>query len=799
MVCFLLDAYSGNLKILAKHVSNPTPPANIAGALSPIKRTLAFILIALGLLCAYSNSFRGPFIFDDISSILENSSIRDFRTAFFPPGDSGLTVSGRPLVNFSLAINYTLGGTRVVGYHVANLVIHVSAALLLFSLVRRLLLLPSISEKLRGSSFELALAVSSIWCLHPLQTESVSYVVQRAESLVGFFYFATLYFFMRALEHPEEKRWSIASVAACFLGMGTKEVMVSAPLVVFLFDRAFISEAFRSAWKARHGIYTGLIASWGFLLVCVLSSGGRGSTAGFGTDVSILRYALTQCYAIALYLKLVFWPHPLVLDYGGPLAADLWEVWPYVFLIVGLIALSIIAFRKHPKAGFLGIAFFSILAPSSSFVPIASQTIAEHRMYLPLAAVVSGLVVGIYQLIGKCSFFLFGSMAVAFAFVTFSRNSDYQSESNLWKQTMESRPQNSRAFYAYGMALEKAKMYVEAKTAFERAIELNPSGKDSKVHYALTLHHTGNTKAAIDLLERTVAERDGRSFSEAYLGYTSLGILLGTVGKQEEGIQNLTKAVELKPAEKEARLALGNFLFTQGRFAEAVDQYAILLAQYPEAVESRCRLGEALLKLGRVDDSIAILQQGLDKGAKSADLLSSLGNSFLNIGRAVDARRRFEEALTVDPAFGPAHLKLGLLLSADGEEQAALVHYEAALASGISDPTLLAVSGGSLLAQGRTAEALVRLQRAAELAPGDTEIKWALANGLLQAKQAADAAKVYEELLKLTKESADLRNRLGIAYHLAGRSDDAIIQFQRALAIDPWNGTAKKAIDELKR
>jgi len=161
----------------------------------------------------------------------------------------GLTSSGRPLVNLSFAVNFALTGNAVRSYHVLNLCVHSLAGLTLFGILRRTLEALGIGSR----SSLLALGISLIWTLHPLQTEAVTYIVQRAESMMGVFYLQTLYWFIRYAGAPGRRQYGVLSFLACLLGMATKEVMVSAPLMVLLYDRAFVSGSFRESWR-RHGL-----------------------------------------------------------------------------------------------------------------------------------------------------------------------------------------------------------------------------------------------------------------------------------------------------------------------------------------------------------------------------------------------------------------------------------------------------------------------------------------------------------------------------------------------------------------
>ena len=188
------------------------------------QKLIPLLVIVAGLL-AYHNSFTGPFIFDDTFSIKENPTIRHLWPiwqSLSPPHRGGLAVEGRPVINLSVAINYALGGYAVWGYHAFNLMVHILAGLTLFGLVRRTLVQPRLRERFGSVANELALATAVLWVVHPLQTESVTYIIQRAESIMGLFYLLTLYCFVRGVESRRRGLWSGLSVTACALGMASK-------------------------------------------------------------------------------------------------------------------------------------------------------------------------------------------------------------------------------------------------------------------------------------------------------------------------------------------------------------------------------------------------------------------------------------------------------------------------------------------------------------------------------------------------------------------------------------------------
>ncbi len=408
---------------------------------------LAGAVIVGAATAAYRNTFSVPFIFDDSLSIAGNPTIHHLWPPWLPlspPHGQGLTVEGRPILNLSLAIDCAISGTRVWSYHATNLLIHMAAGLTLFGILRRTLERCSGLSEWHGLPARwlatwagspchlLAFAAALIWTVHPVQTESVTYIVQRAESLMGLFYLLTIYCFIRfagssyvpqsgtsADKEAGRWGWGLLSIVACLFGMATKEVMVSAPVVVFLYDRTFIAGTFAEAWRRRRRFYLGLAGTWLLLICLAAGAGNRGRTVGFGIGATPWEYALTQFQAIVHYLRLSVWPHPLIFDYGPQWVRRPSEVlWDAILVAVLLFGSAVIllrpayqGFRLRPALrdfggqvgrralGFTGAWFFLILAPTS-IVPLVRQTIAEHRMYLPLAAVVSAAVCGGYGLVG---------------------------------------------------------------------------------------------------------------------------------------------------------------------------------------------------------------------------------------------------------------------------------------------------------------------------------------------------------------------------------------------------------------
>ena len=323
----------------------------------------------------------------------KNPQIRQLfaSSVLFPERE--LPVAGRPLVNVSFAINYALGRLDVRGYHVWNIATHLLCALLLFGIVRRTLELPAVRPRLGRWSADLAFAVALIWVVHPLNTEAVNYLTQRTESMMGLFYFLTLYASIRARMSAHASRWAVTSVVSCAAGMACKESMATAPLMIVLYDRVFLFDSLRQGLRERWRLYAGLAMTW-LVLAALMLSGPRVHSAGFSSPIRPWTYLLNQAVMIVHYLRLAIWPRALVLNYGAPSPLTLHDVAPYAVLVVALFLVTVAALALRPKAGVSGAWFFVTLAPASSIVPIATEVGAERRMYLPLAGLIALAVVG---------------------------------------------------------------------------------------------------------------------------------------------------------------------------------------------------------------------------------------------------------------------------------------------------------------------------------------------------------------------------------------------------------------------
>ena len=773
---------------------------------------LAVTVIVIGALAAYANTFHAPFTFDDVSSIGDNPSILHLwplSGPLSPPPGWGFTVSGRPVLNLTLAINYAISGFDVWSYHLFNLVIHVLAGLTLFGIVRRTLARLDGSSVGRGLSPTglsptkqvssgakpvsdvkpnlLALAIALLWTLHPLQTESVTYVIQRAESLMGLFFLLTLYGFIRGVDchvlrdngnarpatsgplgHLLSDKlqgggrgiWFALSVLACLLGMACKEVMATAPVLVLLYDRSFVAGNFRDAWKQRRGLYLALAATWLPLAWLLAGTGGnRGGTMGFDPGISWSGYWLTQFEAVTRYLGLAFWPHPLVFDYGKPLVRPLAEIWWQAIVVLALLSLTIWALVRKPRCGFFGAWFFAILAPTS-LVPGAIQMIVEHRMYLSLAAVIA-FVVGVASLRFHPRLVAGAGavLALAAGVVTWQRNAVYGSERTLWEDTVARRPANARAQNNLGLSYYHLGRFDDAIARYRESLRLDPTVANTHYNLGLAFMHSGRLAEAVAPFEEAV-----RILPYYFYAHQNLGVVLTKLGRPQEALAHFAEALRFDPSPAETHLHFGVALAELGRWREAADHYAQALRVNPRYAEAQSNWGVALFHLNSSAAAIEHFDEALRLKPDAPDVHFNLGLALASLGRTADAAAHYAEAVRLNPAHPEARLNLGIALGQAG----------------------------------RLAEAIGHLEQAARLRPDWPEAHTNLATALVQTGRLPEALSHYEAALRLRPDDARAHYNVGYALLASGRSFEARQQFESALKIQPDLAVARDMLRRLQ-
>jgi tetratricopeptide (TPR) repeat protein len=593
------------------------------------------LLMAAGWL-AYSNSFRGVFVFDDRAEIRDNPALRDLshpaQAMFGGPG-----LPRRPLPYLSFAVNYAIAGTDVEGFHAVNVAIHVAASVILFDVVRRSLASPRLLDRYASSAAPLALAASLLWVVHPLTTQAVTYIYQRMESMMALMYLLTIACFVHASHAARPTGWLAASIVCCGLGMGCKEVMITAPLLVLWYDRVFVARDWREIVQRRWAYYVGLAATWIVLFAVIRCQANRYVELDSPRHSS-LSYALNQSAVILHYLRLVFLPTDLCLDYGwqGRTIRELIVPVACVVLALGATACCMV---WRPTLGFLCGSFFLILAPSSSFLPV-DELAFEHRMYLPLAVVSIACVLAASEIItwlakrlevrnprgGRIGVALTTLTAITLAAVTRARNSDYDSFVGMWADVVAKSPTNAKAYKHLGLGLADAGRMEESVEAFRRAIALGETPPQAAAGWLAGV-------------------------------YSNVGTSLVGLGRVDDAAAAYAEAVRLNPDDCLAQMNRGVVAARRGEVGLAEQCFEKVIALDRNNAAAHVNLG---LVLAGDDpaEAMRLYERAVSLNPAYAPAFAAIGRLHLRLGRRSLAVKYLEQAVRLDPRFVAAQRDL---------------------------------------------------------------------------------------------------------------------------------------------
>ncbi len=619
---------------------------------------LIIVVVGVGL---FSNTLSGPFIFDDRPAILDNPSIRALSPlldVLWPPRD--LPVSGRPIVNLSLAINYGLGGFNVRGYHAFNLFVHVLNGLLLFSLLRWVFRTDRLRPLFGADSDWLALAAALLWLVHPLQTECVNYVTQRTESMMAAFYLLTLNAAARAHGSSRRRVWSAVAVGSCTLGALCKESIITAPLIVCLLDRAFLFDNWAATLRSRWRLYVGFLATGVVVLLIVLSQP-RGESVGVTIAIGPWMYLKNQCVFILQYIALLFWPHPLTIDYGYPKILALPQVAFQAIALLILLSGSIIAYARRPAVGFVGIWFFVTLAPTSSVLPIITEVAAERRMYLPSMGLIAAIVVAVYLFVMRrsrtstvspvaawCRPTLVAAgllAAVPLAIATWARNGQYATAESIWHSAVEARPDSFRAQSTYGAHLAEAGLTEQAIAHYRKALKLNSEDYDANMNLCAALGRIGRPNEAIGYCERALQTKPGDPAA-----HQNLGLMFYATGRYDQAVAHFRRAQQL-PGKPEAMFLLARALMRTGAMNESVELLEHAVRLKPDFVDAGLALGSARLRTGQPQQAIRAFDRVLQYQPSNARALVGSAEALTSVARYDDAIKRARQASLARPKW----------------------------------------------------------------------------------------------------------------------------------------------------
>ena len=632
------------------------------------------LLLALGVI-AYANSFIASFHFDDFRTIVENDALFDLTDL----GSIYTYCKERFLTYFTLAINYKISGFDTTGYHIFNFFIHYFAALFLYFLFMETWKTPAMKEcqltfPLRVAGF----LAAGIFLLHPLQTESVTYIVQRAESMAGMFYLGAIFCYVKARlssSRSGEVRYYLLMIL-CALGSAfSKETSVTLPAVIVLYEIFFFQTSIRGLLRSKI-IYLILVPASIVLAYKLGTLIQRDFYYDAGTYFTRKQYLLTQPCVLLTYLRLFFWPANQNLDYDYPVAVTFFHarvIASLLFLLL-LVFLAVRARRKFPLLSLGIMAFFLTLAPTSSIIPMF-DLIYEHRMYLAVAflamASVQVMLYGLEKtkaLSPRCPqivlFVVLVSLLPLLTKLTYARNKVWMNDLTLWGDVVRKSPNKARAHINFGVALYSIGWggLESAKKEFEIARDLCPVCPGAYSNLGFIHWKEGDYDGAISMYMEAI-ERKPESKEHLY----HLGMLYKELKQWDNARFYLERFIGMKPGFKFFRAYedLLEVYLELGLHHEA-QKLAQMMTQYPDGTG---RLdyyrGMAYYRLEDYDRAKANFERQSGRDFKRTQSYLMLGKIYYLEGMYNEAERAFRRVLEFNPWSAEANYNLAVILEKD--------------------------------------------------------------------------------------------------------------------------------------
>lgn len=589
--------------------------------------------MSLFVFLAYLNTFNGEFVFDDAISVEDNLALKDL-SYFKNLGISGYLKNaidgGRPLTNFTFAVNYMTGGLDPFGYHVINFLIHLANIFLVYILIYKTLKLPA--SPYQEHAHWISFVAVVFFGLHPIQTGAVSYISQRAEILCAFFYLLGLLFFIRGLaDNSLKSHMSFLGGVICFLlGLGSKDIIITLPFVLFAYWFYFLQDhPGRKFQMAKIGLLVLPVFMAAIYRIQTIAND-TGGRIGFKLEVGPYEYFLTQLRVITKYISLMILPVNQNADYDFAVSRGFLDppstLFSFIFLLL-LVSAIVLLFKKWKIGSFALLWFFIILAPTSSFIPLI-DVIFEHRVYLPSVGVFLLFSLGLYHALKivnipqkeKTYLTILTVVIIVFSLIysTTKRNIAWTSRISFWEDVVSKSPEKARAYVSLGSAYQEKGLSDFAVAAYSKATSL--AEKKEKPNSML-----------------------------------ALALLYAEMGKSEEALSELKRALALDPINSpDLHYVIGAVYEKTGFIEEAIKSYKEALNKNPQFVIARYAVGGLYERQKFYDAAIMEYKEIIKTDPKAAQAYNQIGVIYGKKGEMGEAENYFLSALKIDPLFSPA-------------------------------------------------------------------------------------------------------------------------------------------------
>jgi protein O-mannosyl-transferase len=646
------------------------------------KSLVITILILLGLII-YSDIFHNSFHFDDKFSITDNFAIRNIQNLrniwnFWPV---------RFITLISFALNYHFHGLQVFGYYIVNILIHIIASIGVYWLI--LLTFSSVyfkKDRLKEYSVLIALSSALIFLSHPIQTESVAYIHQRATSLVGLFYIFSICFYARSrLLSRDNKDWKISyffSWIFALLSIFTKENAVTLPLAILLYEYCFFKDnkPLKKGYILPFLALIPIIPALIFLAKSTTDLAIVNVTDIMRRPVSGYYYFLTQLRVLVTYIRLFFLPINQNLDYDYVLSKTFLDpavIMSLVFLSA-ILVIAIRVFNKYRLISFSIFWFFLTLVPESSFIPLRDDVIFEHRLYLPMVGYSLFLVSGLYYLFKakgvKFLIIMLSLIVAGYSIMTYARNLAWKDEFTLWDDAVRKSPLKARPYINRGLAYQDKGNFDQAILDYNKAIEIKPNLAEAYINRGLSYQDKGNFDQALLDYNKGIAIKP--NLAEAYY---NRGLAYQDKGNLDQAILDYNKAIEIKPEYADAYYNRGLVYQNKGNLNQTILDCNKAIEINPEYADAYYNRGLAYQDKGNLDQALLDYNKAIEIKPNYADVYCNRGLAYQDKGNLNQALLDYNKAIEIDSNYAGAYINRGLAYQNKSNLNQALLDYNKAI------------------------------------------------------------------------------------------------------------------------
>ncbi len=577
--------------------------------------TMVLALLGIGVIAAYFHTIDYPFVFDDRENITGAVQLDTLSAAGIKQVLTQAHAANRPVANLSFAVNWAMGGGDVVPFHITNLAIHILSGWLVY--VFALLTLqracgqPDAGTR-RWAVLVSAAAVALVWAMHPIQTQAVTYIVQRMTSMCAMFCLLALCLYVAGRQHARRPWFMAGAVVAWLLALGCKEIAISLPVLVWLYEWFFFRQL-RRQWlisSLKYAVPVAIVA----LVAARIYLGEKPVetlTAGYHTrDFSMLERQFTQFRVLVFYLSLLAWPLPgrLNLDHHFLPSSSL--VSPVTTLLslgllLALLPGGCLAARRYRLAAFGVLWYFVTLALESSIINLEMGF--EHRLYLPSVGVLLAVVSLVMPRLGgqRRGSWLPAAGVAALVLVlgamTWQRNRVWRDVEVLWQDCAGKSPDKARPQYNLGVYYARHEQPDEAIRRYRNAVRLRPKYIEALLNLGLTLMEQGELQEAFETFSDAIRHKPDHPDL-----YINRAVVLKKLGKPEAALADNQAAVALMPDNAKAQFNLGTAFQTLGRTKEEIAAYERVLEIDPEHfLENKIQINKYPLLRGLAKPSLS--------------------------------------------------------------------------------------------------------------------------------------------------------------------------------------------------